>query len=156
MKMKVKQSAHTRPLSVENSTSLRKLLEEGADLNEKICDCEMKKFQQKKRDLSLNQYERGLLAEIELAIEVFSEEDKLPISKVLDDFNSGFHYAGNYARKIIKFCKSFEDFKCLDQNDQIVILKNFYFELCSVRFAFYFDTEKDCMRMIGVSNVYDF
>lgn len=147
-KMKVKKQKHNQQLQIENSTNLRQLLEDGAEKNGKICDCEMKKLQTKKQDLSLNQYEKFLLTEIESAMSVFSEEDKLPISSVLDDFGRAFNFAGNYARSIIKFCKSFDDFKCLSQTIQVIILKEFYFELCSVRFAFYFDAEKDCMRMI--------
>lgn len=149
-KMKVKKQKHNQQLQIENSTNLRQLLEDGAEKNGKICDCEMKKLQTKKQDLSLNQYEKFLLTEIESAMSVFSEEDKLPISSVLDDFGRAFNLAGNYARSIIKFCKSFDDFKCLSQTIQVIILKEFYFELCSVRFAFYFDAEKDCMRMIEV------
>ena len=138
------------------STSLRKLLESGreGELNESICECHLKKLEEssKRRRLELTKYEQQLIDEVATAMEVFPDERTLPVAGMVTNFKQAFNLPGNYARRIVKFCKKFEAFKCLPQEDQFVILKAFYFELCSVRFPYYFDETRKCMRLIAVWN----
>ena len=56
--------------------------------------------------------------------------------------------------KRIRYCKSFPAFTALDRDDQLSILKPFYFELNSMRMAFNYDLVNDGFRMLRVSSTY--
>jgi len=106
----------------------------------------------KKYATYLNSHERNLIAQIQSAMSVFEDENSL---RLVDRTDVGVYDALNmhlfYARRIVKFARSFPAFKCLPQEDQLCILKAFCFEFLSMRFAFIYDIEKDGHAVLAVS-----
>src|SRR5699024_10371202 len=59
-----------------------------------------------------------------------------------------------YVSRIIEFCKRIGAFKCIKQDDQLALLKPFYFELLAIRFSFLYDPNSDGYPVIEVCGTF--
>lgn len=106
-----------------------------------------------KYEIGLNAQEKELLKEVEQATEAaaFYDENRLQVIGEVTDLIYALNLAELYIKKTIRFCKSVSAFRCINQEDQLLILKSFFTELMIVRFAFVFNPEKDGYPVIEVS-----
>src|SRR5699024_10991205 len=83
----------------------------------------------------LNEHEQSLVNEVEQAMTVFVDENNLKVIGSKQSSIDVLNMLSLYARRIVKFCKSIETFRQLPIEDQLIILKPFYFEIIVIRVA---------------------
>lgn len=93
----------------------------------------------------LQAYELELLQEVRSAMAIFGDETCVQVTNSTNKFTivEVFNITGLYITKIIRFCKSFQPFRGLPSADQLIILKAFYHEVKTVRFAFMYRLDVD-------------
>lgn len=107
-------------------------------------------WRQAASSLELNLHEKRHIDSLNNAFDIFANENDATIIKVSDDVVSSFNTPAIYATKIVKFCKQFPDFKSLNQDIQLQVLKFFYPEMMTIRVAFNYDHEKKGYPLIEV------
>ena len=96
--------------------------------------------------------EQECLAEVQDAMRrEFCDTRKLPVVGTVENMNDGFNLAGYYVKNICKFCNHLPAFRSLPLTDQIQVLKSFFFDILSVRFAFTYDPQSDGFPIADVS-----
>lgn len=104
--------------------------------------------------VELHSHELERLREIEQATDcaAFFKADRMGIIGEATNLIFALNCAELYIRKAIKFCKSFQAFKVLSQDDQLTLIKGFFAELMIIRLSFVFDRERDGWPVIIVSD----
>lgn len=98
----------------------------------------------------MSAYEERVLSEVNQRCQwIFAEELSLPVTGEASSFGHACNLPGLYIRKIIRFCKSIPEFKCLSNEDQLKIIKPYFTEMLLVRFTFAFSEEHNAFRVIG-------
>jgi len=100
----------------------------------------------------LQEYELNLLDELKRMMSIFIDERKYPIGHYAFHVAEAFNLVGIYLRKIIHFCKGFDAFRRLSQDDQVVTLKAFYAAFQATRFAFMYNQVEDGFAVLKVRN----
>ncbi|KAH9408002.1 Oxysterols receptor LXR-alpha [Tyrophagus putrescentiae] len=93
----------------------------------------------KNRFEPLSDFESTKIAEIRHALDVVADERSLPVVARTDDCYAHFFSAEIYTRMFIKFCKRLSQFSLLNNNSQMKIIKQFLFDISTIRFAFAVD-----------------
>lgn len=98
----------------------------------------------------LNSLELTLLAEVDSAMTAsFVEENRLPVTGSRTSSLDVLNMLSLYARQIVRFCKSIAAFKALPKEDQLTILKPFYFEIMVIRIAFHYDEQRHAFPLVN-------
>ncbi len=87
----------------------------------------------------LSDFESTKIAEISQALSVVADERSLPVVARTDDCYAHFLSAEIYTRMFIKFCKRMSQFSLLNNDSQMKIIKQFLFDISTIRFAFAVD-----------------
>ena len=82
----------------------------------------------------------------------FPDECSLPVSRDISDMFEGFNHLGVYVSNVVKFCKQIPAFEWMKHEDQLSILKRFFFDILAIRFSFSFDVDRDVIPIIEVRN----
>lgn len=80
----------------------------------------------------------------------FFEENTFQVVGEMTNLIEALNLAELYIKKTIKFCKHFEAFRELPQDDQLLLLKDFFTELMLIRICYVFVPEKDAFVVIQV------
>lgn len=99
-------------------------------------------------------YHRDLITELMNAKSIFNDEAQMKIVTHCKTIAEVFVHSAAYIRNIIKFCKSIESFKSLNQKDQLVLLKEFFIDHQAIHFSFVYNRESDgiSMKMMNRDN----
>lgn len=129
--------------------------------DDQMCKSEFShnKFDNLKQVISTTQpftllsYELKLLAEIEksMAANFTVDERKLKVVGYVSKISDSFNASAVHIRQVIKLCKSISGFKNLPMNDQMILLKNFYPSMITVRTAWVFNPQLDGYPVENVS-----
>lgn len=84
-----------------------------------------------------------MIAELQHAMGHFVEEIALPEVRSTTDIVEVLSWPKIYSKRIVKFCKSIRAFRSLKDEDQLAILKPFYYQLLVVRAVFMFDAHRN-------------
>lgn len=101
--------------------------------------------------INCNSYEMSFFAEVQSAMSIFLDERTLPVEKNATNLLNIFNTHGFYIRKIIRYCKKINAFAVLKEADQLIILKEFYCDILTIRASFNYDTEKDGFPFLEVN-----
>lgn len=103
--------------------------------------------------LNLCEYEREKIEEVQKAMSMFANEYSLELVGQANesDFVRVINSPGFYVKKVINFCKSLAAFRCLKEEDQLILLKAFYPRMSALYAAFIYKVEKDGFPVIMVS-----
>lgn len=96
----------------------------------------------------LNKYEQNLINEVNLASSVFTEELSLQVRGEAKSFRESCNLPALYIRKIIRFCKNVVQFKMINKENQLLIIKPYFTEILLIRFAFAYNYEHDAISVI--------
>ncbi|KAH9407863.1 Ligand binding domain of hormone receptors protein [Tyrophagus putrescentiae] len=98
----------------------------------------------------LSDWERQEIATIQEATEVagFFEESTFQVVGEMTNLIEALNLAELYITKTIKFCKHFPLFRAFPQDDQLLLLKDFFTELMLVRICYVFVPDKDAFVVI--------
>ena len=81
----------------------------------------------------------------------FYDENHFKIVGEVTDLIYALNLGELYIKKTIKFCKSISMFRGLNQQDQLVMLKDFFTEMMIVRFGYVYDPVRDALPVIEVN-----
>lgn len=101
--------------------------------------------------IDLSGRERNVISELQNALKIFVDERTLPEARETTNIFEILSWPRLYAKKVIKFCKSIQTFKHLNENDQLIILKKSYFQILFVRSVFAFDIPRNGYHVMEVS-----
>lgn len=107
-------------------------------------------FNPSRDPFELNPYELETMAEIEKASSVFEEESSLNIAGEAYGIIYISRTVTAYSRRTVKYCKSIQTFKELPNNDQLIQLKTFLYDIMVIRGAFQYNPVKDIFTMLEV------
>lgn len=80
----------------------------------------------------------------------FYDESQFKIIGEITDLIYALNLAELYIRKTILFCKNIAVFEQLQEDDQLILLKNFFTELMLIRIGYVFDVEREAFIVIKV------
>ena len=103
---------------------------------------------------ALTAHEWKLIREVQTAMEVFEDERTLPIVGEFTSFTQSYNWAQMYSSRVSSFCKNMSPFNALNQQDQLIILKAFYFELINFRIYFNTDEKQACFLVLAVGFIF--
>lgn len=86
-----------------------------------------------------------------MASSVFTEELSLQVRGEAKSFRESCNLPALYIRKIIRFCKNVVQFKMINKENQLLIIKPYFTEILLIRFAFAYNYEHDAISVIEVS-----
>lgn len=93
-----------------------------------------------------------MVNEINHASAVFTEELSLQVRGEAKSFKESCNLPALYIRKIIRFCKNVIQFRLLNKEDQLLIIKPYFTEILLIRFAFAYNYEHDAISVIEVGS----
>ncbi len=100
--------------------------------------------------LELSPTEASLIAEVDAAIAAsFVEENRLPVTGSRTSSIDVLNMLSLYARQIVRFCKSIAAFRLLPKDDQLTILKPFYFEIMVIRISYHYDEQRHAFPLVN-------
>ena len=100
--------------------------------------------------LHLKAYESVYFNEIQNSMAIFVDECKLPVSGHETNLLAITNIYSSYIGYVIKYCKRFAAFRGLPAEDQLIVLKNCFQEMLTIRSAFNYNPEKDEILAIAV------
>lgn len=131
------------------------------DIKKKINQCDNEndsnssdnavKLQAEKNLIKFNEVELQLMEEIKVASNLLVDENTLKEVNIEHDFADTMQLPLPYITHIIRFCKNIKAFKGLSSDDQLTIMKPFFFEFLSIRFSFNFIEKYSGFLVIAVS-----
>ena len=133
--------------------NIRRILENDKEFQFKHSPDQPKSKVAKKHNanlLKLTAHENKIIAEVQEALSVFEDEFKLPLVGPMTNLIEVFNCPDRYSRRVVRFCKNMSAFQELHQKDHLIILKRFFIEILGIRFAFYWDSDKERCLLIEV------
>src|SRR5699024_3625855 len=99
---------------------------------------------------ALTAHEWKLIREVQTAMEVFEDERTLPIVGEFTSFMQSYNWSQVYSGRVSSFCQNMSPFNVLNHQDQLILLKAFYFELLNFRFFYMTDEKQDGFLVLAV------
>lgn len=123
----------------------RALLPENESIQSNICS------RKRRFATDLTAHEWSLIEKVRVARSVFSDELSVPMIRPTSNVFEIFKIPDIYFQWTVKFCKQFDQFTSLSNENQFNILKPFCFDALAIHFSFIYDTQKNGYPMFEVS-----